>query len=136
MSVLFSGMTIVMMATFHWDDSSAGERSGILYFFLPWSLVCHGPLVVLFFIAAVKTWADPHTLIFDGKGGLILRSVARDFRIAVEDIKTCEENSGPMGIRTVFSGGILKLPCFAERKRFLRVLKAAHPAIDIVAVQP
>lgn len=123
-----------MMANFHWDDSSAVERSR-LYFFLPWFLVCHGPFVVLFFIAAVKTWADPHTLIFDGKGGLILRSVARDLRIAVEDIKTCEENSGPMGIRTGLSGGKLALPHFAERERFLMALTAAHPAIHIVAVQ-
>lgn len=142
MSVLFSGMTIVMMTTFHWDDSSAGERSGVLYLFLPWFLVCHGPIVIIFFIAAVKTWADPHTLIFDAKEGLILRSAAHDLRIAVENIKIIELDQEKHGegnsetpiIRTRFSGGKLTLPRFAERERFLQVLTAAYPAIAIVAV--
>ena len=86
--MLFSAMTVIMMATFPWDDSTVEEKRTMLFFWLPSFLVCHGPFAVLFFIFAVRTWADPYTLIFDRKGGLVLQSVVHDRFIAIKDIRT------------------------------------------------
>ena len=114
----------------------------MLFFWLPSFLVCHGPFAVLFFIFAVRTWADPYTLIFDRKGGLVLQSVVHDQFIAIKDIRTVvlvqqkneEDSSDALGNRTKFWGGKLKLPLFVEREEFLIALKAANPTIVIETV--
>jgi hypothetical protein len=140
--MLFSAMTVIMMTTFPWDDSTVEEKRTMLFFWLPSFLVCHGPFAAMFFIPAVKTWANPHTLIFDGKGGLILRSVVRAQCVAVETISTIELDEQKrdnrtlwaQGIVTKFSGGTLSLPPFKERENFLKALKAVHPAVAITTV--
>ena len=104
---------------------------------LPHSLFC-----IVLFIASVATWADPYKLMFDGEGGLILRSMVHARRIAIEDIKAVvlarqqngEENTDAPDICFKLSRGKLKLPRFAERDEFLKVLKAVHPAIVVETV--
>lgn len=140
--MLFSAMIVTMMATFPWDDSTVEQKRLTLFVMLPWFLICHGPGAVLFFTFAVRTWADPYTLIFDRKGGLVLQSVAHDQFIAIKDIRTVvlvqqkndEDSNNALGIRTKFWGGKLKLPLFVEREEFLNALKAANPAIVVETV--
>jgi hypothetical protein len=140
--MLWSAMTVIMIATFPWDDSTVEQKHGMLFFMLPWAFVCHDLIAILYFALAVRTWADPHTLIFDGNGGLILRSVVRARCTAIRDIRTVvllrqkngEDSDNALGIWAKLSGGKLKLPLFAEREGFLNALKAAHPAIVIETV--
>ncbi|MEQ1521065.1 MAG: hypothetical protein ABL936_07320 [Aestuariivirga sp.] len=135
--MLFSAMTVSMIATFPWDDSTVEQKHGMLFIMLPMAFLSHDLLAMLFFVLAVRTWADPHTLIFDGEGDLILRSVVRDQRIAIEDIRTIaleQQKNGEPSIRTKFSVGQMKLPHFAEREEFLKALNTAHPAIVVVTV--
>jgi hypothetical protein len=140
--MLFSAMTVAMIATFPWDDSTIEEKRGMLFIFLLWFFVCHDLFAILFFVLAVRTWADPHTLIFDGKGGLVLRSAVHDRFMAIKNIRTVvllrqkndEGSDKALGIWTKLSGSKLILPFFAEREGFLNALKAAHPAIVIETV--
>ena len=114
----------------------------MLFILLPWFLVGHGPFAAIFFTLAVKTWANPHTLILDCKGGLILRSVFRAQFVAFESISTVEldaqkrddQNLLTQCIATKFSGGTLILPPFKQREKFLKALKAVDPAIAIETV--
>ncbi len=138
MGVYWSVGPIVSLASFPWNDSTVRHKVVLLLIVLVFGVV---PCIWLF-ILAVMTWSHPHQLIFDGRGGLILRSVARDQRIAIEDITTivlelqqnCEESTDVLVIRTKLTDGKLKLPRFAEREEFLEALKAAHPAIAIETV--
>ena len=136
--MLWSAMAVIMIATFPWDDSTVEQKYGMLFFWLPCFLICHGPGAVLSFTFAVRTWADPYTLSFDHKRGLVLQSVVHDRLIAIKDIravvlqqKNDENSSNALGIRTKFLRGKLKLPLFVEREEFLNALKAANPAIVV-----
>ena len=124
-----------------WDDSTFGQKLGML----PSDFAVLGFIGVpgmFLFIFSFATWSDPYKLLFDGTGSLILRSVACDQRIAIENIRTIsldqqkngEESTDKLGIRTEFSDGKLKLPLFAEREEFLKLLKAEQPAIVIETV--
>jgi hypothetical protein len=125
------------LASFPWDDSKSWQRLVMVLMVSPHSLACIGLIIV-----SVTTWADPYKLIFDGKGGLILRSVVRARRIAIEDIKAVvlarqqngEESADAPDICTKLSRGKLRLPRFAEREEFLKALKAVHPMIVIETV--
>jgi hypothetical protein len=140
--MLFSAMTVAMIATFPWDDSTVEQKHGMLLFMLPWFFVCHDLIAILFFVSAVRIWADPHTLIFDGKGGLVLRSVVSDRCVAVKTINTIELDEQKRDNKTLwarcivtkFSVGTLSLPPFNERENFLKALKAVHPAVAITTV--
>ena len=71
-----------------------------------------------------------------------MRSMVHARRIAIEDIKAVvlarqqngEENTDAPDICFKLSRGKLKLPRFAERDEFLKVLKAVHPAIVVETV--
>ncbi len=122
------------LALFPWDDSTMVQRLAIELIFFPYSLVA-----IWIFILSAITWTDPYRLKLDGNGGLILRSVVRDRRIAIKDIKTVvlvkrendERGDDALGIRIKFSDGKLNLCHFSEREEFLKALEAAHPAIVI-----
>lgn len=82
--MLFSVMTVAMIAAFPWKDSTVGQKQGMVFILLPLVSLCHDLFAILFFVLAVRTWADPHTLIFDGKGGLVLRSAVHDRFIVIK----------------------------------------------------
>ena len=125
------------LTSFPWDDSKLWEKLVVVLMFLPHSLGC-----IVLLVASVTTWADPYKLIIDGKGGLILRSVVRARRIAIEDIKAVvlarlqngEESADTPDLCIKLSRGKLKLPRFAEGEEFLKALKAVHPAIVVETV--
>lgn len=135
--LLFSGASMIAFSQFPWDDSIFWQKLMILLVASP-----HGLFGISFIVESVVIWSDPYKLIFDGKGGLILRSVVRARRIAIEDIKAVilarqqngEEGADAPDICTKLSRGKLKLPRFAEREEFLKALKAVHPAIVIETV--
>lgn len=135
--LLFLGASMTAFSQFPWDDSIFWERLMILLIASP-----HGLFGISFVVGSVVIWFDPYKLILDGKGGLILRSVVRARRIAIEDIKAVtiarqpngEESTDASDIRTEFSRGELKVSRFAEREEFLKALKAFHPAIVVVTV--
>lgn len=137
MGLLFSGASMIAFSQFPWDDSIFWQKLMILLIASP-----HGLLGISLIVGSVVVWADPHKLILDDKGGLILRSVVRARRIAIEDIKAVvlarqqnrEESADAPDICTKLSRGKLKLSRFAEREEFLQVLKAAHPAIVVETV--
>ena len=102
----------------------------------------HGFFGISFFVVAVAAWTDPYALTLDGNGGLILQSVVRARRIAIEDIEAVvlarqhngEESADAPDICPKLSCGKLKLPRFAEREEFLKASKAVHPAIVVETV--
>lgn len=135
---LLSLVTITgILVSFPWDDSTFVQKLMMVLMVSP-----HGFASILTLVLSVTTWADPYKLIFDSKGGLILRSVMRARRIAIEDIKAVvlarqqngEESADAPDICIKLSRGKLKLPRFAEREEFLKVLKAVHPTIVIETV--
>jgi hypothetical protein len=135
--LLFSGASMIAFSQFPWDDSTFWQMLMILLIASP-----HGLFSIGILVASIVIWANPYKLIFDGKGGLILRSVVRAQRIAIEDIKAVvlarqqngEESADAPDICTKLSRGKLKLSRFAEREEFLKVLKAVHPAIVVETV--
>ena len=135
--LLLSGASMIAISQFPWDDSTVGQMLMILLF-----ASLYGFSGISGFVESVMIWFNPYKLIFDSKGGLILRSVARARRIAIEDIKAVilarqqngEEGTDAPDICTKLSRGKLKLPRFAEREEFLKALKAVHPAIVIETV--
>jgi hypothetical protein len=93
-SVLFMTMSLVYLGIFFgassptpWDDSTFGQKLGLLLSDLA-VLGFAGAPSILFLLLSLETWRDPYRLLFDGTGSLILRSVARDQRIAIENIRT------------------------------------------------
>lgn len=137
MGLLFLIGVTGCLVSFPWDDSKLWEKLVVAIMVSPHSLACLG-----LFIASIVIWADPYKLIFDGKGGLILRSVVRARRVAIEDIKAvvlarqqnAEESADAPDICIKLSRGKLKLCRFAEREEFLKALKAANPAIVVETV--
>jgi hypothetical protein len=132
--LVFSSASVMAFSQFPWDDSILWQKLMILLIASP-----HGLFGISFVVGSVTIWFDPCKLIFDGKGGLILRSVVRVRRIDIEDIEAViiarqpngEDRSDAPDIRTKFSRGKLKLSRFAEREEFLKALKAVHPAIVV-----
>ena len=124
----------IVLGSFPWDDSTFVQKLMMLLVVSPHSFAC-----ILTFVLSFTTWADPYKLILDGKGGLILRSMVRARRIAIEDIKAVvlarqqngEESADAPDICTKLSRGKLKLSRFAAREEFLNALKAVHPALVV-----
>jgi hypothetical protein len=137
MGLLFLIVGMGCLASFPWDDSKLWEKLVMVLMISGHSWFC-----IVLFIESVVIWAYPYKLIFDGKGGLILRSVVRARCVAIEDIKAivlarqqnAEESADATDICIKLSRGKLKLYRFAERKEFLKALKAANPAIVVETV--
>ena len=135
--LVFSVASVVAFSQFPWDDSTFWQKLIIL----PIASL-HGYGGICLVVGSVLIWADPYKLILDGDRGLILRGVALDRYTTLEDIKTivlAKQENGERGddapdICIELSCGKLKLPRFAEREKFLKALKAVHPAIVVETV--
>ena len=113
MGLLLSGASMIAFSQFPWDDSIFWQKLMIFLIASP-----HGLVGISCFVRSVVIWSDPYKLILDGKGRLILRSVVRARRIAIEDIKAVvvarrengEESADAPDTCTKLSRGQLKLP--------------------------
>lgn len=137
MSLWLSIGPMAILSSFPWDDSTFGDKLFMILICSPHSLSS-----IWLFIVSVMVLTDPHKLKFDSNGSLILRSLVRDQRVTIKDIRTIvltqkedgeDDGDGP-SFWTKFSGGKLMLLPFAEREEFLNALKAANPAIFIGTV--
>ncbi len=129
--LLFMIAVTATLASFPWDDSTPVQRMVFTVIISP-----HILATLWLFVAAIATWIDPYKLKFYDNGDLILQSVIRRRRAAINEIKTVllskQDNDGRdddvLGIRVKFSGGMLRLCRFTEREEFLKALKVANPA--------
>jgi hypothetical protein len=137
MSLWLSIGPMAILSSFPWDDSTFGDKLIMI-------LICspHSLFSIWLFIVSVMIWTNPYKLKFDSTGSLILRSLVRDQRFTIKDIRTVvlaqkedgEDSGDALSIRTKFSGGKLMLPPFAEREEFMKALKSFHPAIVVETV--
>ena len=135
--LVLSGTSVTALLLFPFDDSTFGKKLAVLVVALFYGFVgirCH--------IASITKWTDPHKLMLDENGDLILRGLVRDQYTAIKDVTTVvlaqkedgKDSDDALGIQTKFSGGKLMLPLFSEREPFLKALKAIHPAIVVETV--
>ena len=135
--LVLSGTSVTALLLFPFDDSTFGKKLVVLVVALFYGFVgirCHK--------ASIIKWTDPHKLMLDEDGDLILRGLVRDQYTAIKDITTVvlaqkedgKDSDDALGIQTKFSGGKLMLPLFSEREPFLKALKAIHPAIVVETV--
>ena len=102
-------------------------------------MAMHSTGGIIWLLCANLFWTNPHRLILDGNGQLIVLRLMGRKRIAVENIQTVEtepdqslEGSGSPGIRIQHSDGKVILPLFKQHEKFVIKLKTVCPAIEII----
>jgi hypothetical protein len=132
------GLCLHAVADALWGDLTLAARWWALFgsvFFL-----VHSVGGIAFLSVAIEFWREPHRLIIDGNGQLIIQNLIGRKRIAVENIQTVELELGQRydetvspGIRLLHSEGKVNLPLFKEHEKFLNNLKTTCPAIKIIS---